>query len=194
MDATLRVPASQLVSRVPMSVRKGLHFLMQRQRPEGAWEPLWFGNEAAPDEANLTYGTARVLLGLLAWRLADGQPARRAVQWLLMSQNRDGSWGGQAGLPGSVEETALAIDALAAWLEQVPKRHGEWLVSASIHKGLHWLVDAVQTDNLTPTPIGLYFARLWYFERLYPMIFATQALRRAFRVLFHTSEGSPLVP
>lgn len=31
---------------------------------------------------------------------------------------------------------------------------------------------------LTPAPIGFYFAKLWYFERLYPYIFATAAAGR----------------
>jgi squalene-hopene/tetraprenyl-beta-curcumene cyclase len=30
-----------------------------------------------------------------------------------------------------------------------------------------------------PTPIGFYFAKLWYFERLYPLAFAVAALGRA---------------
>ncbi|MCH7687840.1 MAG: hypothetical protein IH899_14345 [Planctomycetes bacterium] len=32
------------------------------------------------------------------------------------------------------------------------------------------------------TPIGFYFAKLWYFERLYPLIFTTSALRAACRL------------
>ena len=31
---------------------------------------------------------------------------------------------------------------------------------------------------LPPAPIGFYFAKLWYFERLYPLIFATAAAGR----------------
>ena len=27
-----------------------------------------------------------------------------------------------------------------------------------------------------PSPIGFYFARLWYFEKLYPLIFTAAAL------------------
>lgn len=190
MDPSLRVPAAQLLGRIPPAVRTALHFLRKHQLSDGAWEPLWFGNETAPDEANLTYGTSRVLHAWVAWNLANDAAARRAVQWLLKAQNRDGSWGGHVGVPGSVEETALATDALLVWLEQVPKRHGEWSVSASIDRGLAWLLDTVEAGDLSPTPIGLYFARLWYFERLYPIIFVTQALRRAFRILFHTPEES----
>jgi squalene-hopene/tetraprenyl-beta-curcumene cyclase len=34
-----------------------------------------------------------------------------------------------------------------------------------------------------PTPIGFYFAKLWYFEKLYPLIFTVGALGRATRTL-----------
>jgi squalene-hopene/tetraprenyl-beta-curcumene cyclase len=34
-----------------------------------------------------------------------------------------------------------------------------------------------------PAPIGFYFARLWYYERLYPRIFTLTALGQAARVL-----------
>ena len=30
-----------------------------------------------------------------------------------------------------------------------------------------------------PAPIGFYFAKLWYFEALYPLIFTVAALRKA---------------
>ncbi|MCS7015551.1 MAG: squalene--hopene cyclase [Gemmatales bacterium] len=191
MVPALRVPAAELLTQLPRAIRSGFSFLRDQQREDGAWQPLWFGNEAAVDEANLTYGTARVLHAWLAWQRAEDSAARRAVQWLLLAQNQDGGWGGHIGLPSTVEETALALDALLAWLEQVPKRHGEWVVSAKIARGLEWLLDAVAANDFAPSPIGLYFARLWYYEKLYPLIFATQAVRRAFSVLFHTSEENP---
>jgi len=37
-------------------------------------------------------------------------------------------------------------------------------------------VESVAWKN--PSPIGFYFAKLWYYEKLYPMIFATGALER----------------
>jgi hypothetical protein len=42
---------------------------------------------------------------------------------------------------------------------------------------------------LPAAPIGLYFSSLWYHERLYPYIFATEALTGACRRL--TQEPSP---
>ena len=33
--------------------------------------------------------------------------------------------------------------------------------------------------SLPASPIGFYFAKLWYFEKLYPLIFTAGALARA---------------
>ena len=35
-----------------------------------------------------------------------------------------------------------------------------------------------QGRRTAPSPIGFYFANLWYFEELYPLIFAAVALYR----------------
>jgi len=34
-----------------------------------------------------------------------------------------------------------------------------------------------QGNSTAASPIGFYFASLWYFEELYPLVFATAALR-----------------
>jgi squalene-hopene/tetraprenyl-beta-curcumene cyclase len=36
-------------------------------------------------------------------------------------------------------------------------------------------------EEWTPSPISFYFAKLWYYERLYPQIFTVGALSRAER-------------
>ncbi|MDC0294381.1 hypothetical protein OAK98_03200, partial [Mariniblastus sp.] len=49
--------------------------------------------------------------------------------------------------------------------------------------GIRWLLEATESNLITePWPIGFYFAKLWYFEKLYPLIFATSALNRALRL------------
>ena len=49
-----------------------------------------------------------------------------------------------------------------------------------IENGLKWLIEAVETDCFQiDWPIGFYFAKLWYHERLYPQIFTVAALGRA---------------
>jgi len=46
-------------------------------------------------------------------------------------------------------------------------------------KGARWLIEKVESGEWRrPSPIGFYFAKLWYFERLYPQIFTVAALGR----------------
>jgi squalene-hopene/tetraprenyl-beta-curcumene cyclase len=155
------------------AMRRGLDHLLRTQRPDGSWSPLWFGNQYAPDDENPTYGTARVLAAYRDLRLLDSEPARRGLAWLLAAQNDDGGWGAWRGTPSSVEEASLALEVLAdAGPEAGPV----------VTRGLDWLMRQVEAGALCePTPIGFYFAKLWYFERLYPVVFALAALGRARR-------------
>jgi squalene-hopene/tetraprenyl-beta-curcumene cyclase len=42
-----------------------------------------------------------------------------------------------------------------------------------------WLAIRVEAGTVEqPSPIGFYFAKLWYFEALYPLIFAVSGLNR----------------
>jgi squalene-hopene/tetraprenyl-beta-curcumene cyclase len=152
-------------------IPKGLKYLSETQRPDGSWFPLWFGNQHAPDDENPTYGTARVLAAYRDLDMMTSEPARRGIAWLLAVQNADGGWGGAAGTPSSIEETALAVELL---LDAGSEAEG------AVNKGLAWLVQQVESGGLNnPTPIGFYFAKLWYFEKLYPIIFTVAALGRA---------------
>jgi squalene-hopene/tetraprenyl-beta-curcumene cyclase len=164
-------PVDPLSHHLYLSVQEGLAYLARQQRPDGSWLPLWFGNQHAPNDENPTYGTARVLAAYRDLAIMDSGPARRGVAWLLAAQNADGGWGGAAGAPSSVEETALAVEVL---LDAGPD------AAAAVNTGLAWLVQQVETGGLhRPSPIGFYFAKLWYFERLYPIIFTVAALGRA---------------
>ena len=51
---------------------------------------------------------------------------------------------------------------------------------AIAEKGLAWLVSAVENGRHgESSPIGFYFAKLWYYETLYPLIFTVAALGQA---------------
>jgi squalene-hopene/tetraprenyl-beta-curcumene cyclase len=166
---------------VAHSKRRALHYLHRSQRADGSWVPLWFGNQHVAGEVNPTYATARVL-SCLAQLEPQGESAERARTWLLKAQRVDGSWGGGGDSPGSIEETGLALEALG--------RCGEATVAESITRGIAAVMRlSQQGEQWPPAPIGFYFAKLWYFERLYPLIFATGGLSRT--VGQYRAAGSP---
>jgi squalene-hopene/tetraprenyl-beta-curcumene cyclase len=159
-----------------LPIARGLAYLTKQQRPDGSWLPLWFGNQHAPDDINPVYGTARVLaayrdLGLWDLGLWDSPECQRGVAYLLSVQNADGGWGGAKDCPSSVEETALAVEVLL-----------DLANAEATQRGVAWLVEAVESGRFREaSPIGFYFAKLWYFEKLYPLIFTVAALGRAVR-------------
>ena len=112
---------------------------------------------------------------------------QKAICWLLSAQDVDGSWGANKSIKPSIEETALAVDALAGLLNilavtsekdytmHLPVKQ----MRSQALKGAAWLVKRIENvTSLTPSPIGLYFARLWYFEELYPVIFTLSAMTK----------------
>lgn len=146
-------------------IARGERYLAESQKADGSWIPLWFGNQRAPMQENPVYGTSRVLLHAGTqrdWILAR----KRGFEWLRGAQNPDGGWGGAPGIPSTIEETALAVEALAP--------------EGGLEKALAWLAERTAGGTrFDPAPLGLYFAKLWYWERLYPIIFTAAALGRA---------------
>lgn len=158
-------------TRIERAIAHGLRYLGRRQRADGSWLPLWFGNQNVVNDENPLYGTARVLMAYRDLGLLNSDVAQCGLRWLASQQNDDGGWGGQRKAPSSVEETALAVDALCI-------DHNGF--ESSRNRGLQWLIDRVQDGSIAePSPIGFYFAKLWYFERLYPLTFTVSALRQA---------------
>jgi squalene-hopene/tetraprenyl-beta-curcumene cyclase len=166
-----------LRARVDRAAGRAIDYLRRVQRPDGAFVPLWFGNQAAAGEENPVLGTARVIaaLGLLEGRRSDvAAMLASARRWLLSAQNPDGGWGGDRGVHSSIEETALAIGALCV--------AGRDEVEAAIAAGCEWLQSATADGTRFPAaPIGLYFAKLWYSEALYPLLFTVSGLANVCR-------------
>jgi len=158
---------------------RGLRYLARSQRSDGSWAPLWFGNQHHPEEENPVYGTAKVLLAYRDLGMPNDPAAERGMAWLLVNQRADGGWGAaglpaQAAnrLPSSVEETALAVEAVLSANSPA--------AAAAAERGLLWLVEKVEKKGyLDCSPIGFYFAKLWYYEKLYPLIFTVSALGTA---------------
>ena len=87
-----------------------------------------------------------------------------------------GGWGGCAPSPdrevtASVEETGLCLEALAGTAH-----------TGAVQRAVDWMLDRVEGGEwMHPSPIGFYFAKLWYFERLYPLVAAAGGLGAAAR-------------
>ena len=159
-----------LMTRIEKAIARGFRFLDSVQRDDGSWLPLWFGNQFAKDDENPLYGTAKVLAAYRACGFEQSAVVQKGYEWVLTNQNQDGGWGGMAGTVSSVEETGLAIECLV----------GGKTDPNALSRGLEWIVQRVRSGAVAETaPIGFYFAKLWYFEKLYPLIFAASALNLA---------------
>jgi squalene-hopene/tetraprenyl-beta-curcumene cyclase len=171
-------------------IENAFAYLRGKQNGDGSWFPLWFGNQDRSDEENPVYGTAKVLLAYHAWGKSEDPMAQQGYQWLVNQANSDGGWGsgvnnsrnaaGQLCINRSgsgVEETALAIETLLT----APKSE---LTQNTVNKGLEWMIRSVENGSFKDcSPIGFYFAKLWYHERLYPVIFTVSALGAAMKRL-----------
>ncbi len=164
-------------------------FLATAQREDGRFVPLWIGNQAAPNEENPLYGTAQVVRALAADPAAGAAAApdlARAVRWIVGAQNVDGGFGAAPGVASSIEETAIALEALTDAVDDRRLDAAERArVQASFDPAVRFLAERTDRGTCFPAaPIGLYFARLWYAERLYPILFvvgALEAQRRRWR-------------
>ena len=182
--------------RIDHATDRAVLYLLDHQREDGAFVPLWFGSQAATHQENPLVGTSRVLRAIADVRPRASLPwadaGRRSVDWLLETQAPGGGFGAAPDLTPSIEETALAVDALAAWalMKRDTADGADEALSASVERGVEWLV--AHTDRGTrfdPTPIGLYFAKLWYSEQLYPLVFTVAALHLGRKLL--TAPATP---
>lgn len=178
-------------ARVRWMEERAQKYLRRTRRPDGSWLPLWFGNQHERDDINPTYGTAKVALALACsdpYGLLPG-----ALDWLRLGQNEDGGWGGGKDSPSSIEETALALDALAtgaAALRETGCETASWL--PILKRGFEWLAKATADGHaFPPSPIGFYFAKLWYFEKLYPQVWTVSALEALMHFTAPSSRRAP---
>jgi squalene-hopene/tetraprenyl-beta-curcumene cyclase len=181
------------------AVERGLRHLAARQRADGRFVAQWFGNEHHPHGENPVIGTAQVLLACEELCRLESDVALAAARWLHTAQHSSGGWGPpRAPLDYSgdddgfrawrandalarfcsVEETALAVQAL------MPFAESSQATARAVANGLEWLTRAVEQDaQRHGAVVGFYFNRLWYHERLYPLVFADGALSKAVRQL-----------
>jgi halimadienyl-diphosphate synthase len=104
------------------SVQKILRFLKRVQTSNSYWFDKWHSSPY--------YTTSHAIIECAGF--AD-EIALSAVDWILKTQNEDGSWGFY--LP-TAEETAYCLQALAIW-----RRNGGQVSPAILKKGATWLID-----------------------------------------------------
>lgn len=165
-----QLPAD-LFRRCERSSQRLVNFMERTQTQEGAWVPLWFGDQQAADEHSPVYGTATAVDYFSS---SENDRIKRMAQkglgYLLSVQNTDGGWGGAKGVASKVTLTARTLAALA--------QYGDVPLEV-IEKGFDFLYQAYRQGNLYKRePIGLYFARLWYSEDLYNITFLLNAFKR----------------
>ncbi len=147
-------------------------YLERAQAKDGRWMPLWFGHQDVQDGRNPVVGTARVVDALRqaeVWSeaLGVGGIRNKGEAWLVARQREDGGW--SAGNVSTAEETALAVIALT---------DGGAACEEAVRRGCAWLVANWEAGAASPAPIGLYFALLWYHEKMYPLVWTLEALGR----------------
>lgn len=162
--------------RIDRAVKKALSYLYSRQHNAGFWLPLWFGNPNAKGQVNPVYGTARVVLSLAGMdECKTEKMIQLAVDYLVKMQKQDGSWSADGICESSVEETALAVGALAALRCCRGAILNPPALEEAVERAMMWIVGHENAENKS-APIGLYFARLWYYEQNYRFIFMVLAI------------------
>ena len=203
-------PQTPSQNQIERAMHRGRSYLTRKQQLDGSWLPLWFGNQDHSQEENPIYGTAKVLLAYAELSIMDDPAAQAGLKYLMENQNADGGWGGGSSIPykggfsspvanctgrkladpnptfvcSSMEETSLALEALV-------QCGGVRICTATIMRGFEWLITSIERGNLDCSwPIGFYFAKLWYHERLYPPIFSLAALGSVLQQFEHYGTAS----
>lgn len=159
----------KLAKKLDSAILKLLRFLKKSRDLEQVWSPLWFGDQGAEKQTNRVYGTSVVLESLAGYPDIDYLTAP-ALDWLCKARNDRKKWGGEAGSASMFETSAKALAALSLY----PQTKEFAVESAEV-----LAAEFIENDGIIKSsPIGLYFASLWYDERLYPLLFAVPALSR----------------
>lgn len=137
-----------LRERVIQAKKRILRYLQHVQREDGAFIPLWFGDQTNPTKEAPAYGSAVVLSHLKGEQLPFLEKTRA---YLNLIRGKDGLW-------GTVSVSARCATAL--------NMDGSFLKTYAEHP-----------ETLSLEPIGLYFAHLWYSEELYAPIFLAKAVK-----------------
>jgi squalene-hopene/tetraprenyl-beta-curcumene cyclase len=183
------------------AVEQGIDWLLALQNRDGGLPTFCRGWGRLPFDRSCPDITAHAVQAWARWRAAVSPALQRrmvraegrALVYLRRSQRSDGSWVplwfGSQGSPreeNPLYGTACVLKGFAdekgrqflrsaepVGVEELALRLG------ATGLGLDALLEQTGEGRFFPArPIGLYFASLWYSEKMYPLIFTVEALRR----------------
>jgi halimadienyl-diphosphate synthase len=141
------------------SVHKIIQFLRKTKTDRHFWVDKW--------HASAYYPTAHAIMACAGF---ENDLVAESVEWLLKSQNANGSWGTY--IP-TAEETAYALQALWVWNEKVAR-----IPKATFRNGVRWL-----EEHLDPPYPPLWIGKCLYNPRLVIRSAVISALTLAQKIL-----------
>jgi squalene-hopene/tetraprenyl-beta-curcumene cyclase len=169
LDRTRHVPG------VAEAIARGVRWTVGMQSRDGGWgafdadntqrlvEKLPFCDFGAVIDPPSADVTAHVVEMLAQQGLADGEPARRGIAWLLAAQERDGSWFGRWGanyvygtgavvpalVAAGVDRSDPAVRRAVAWLEAHQNEDGGWGEDLRSYRDDTWRGRGTSTPSQT---------------------------------------------
>lgn len=127
-------------------VQKVISFLRRERMDEGYWVDKWHSSPYYPTGHAIVLAT-----GFIDELVSD------AVDWVIRTQNADGSWGFYA---PTAEETAYCLQALLTWHQQ-----GHSVPLDVLSRGARWLMAHIEPP----------YAPLWIGKSLYSLTLVVQS-------------------
>ncbi|MBP3953800.1 2,3-oxidosqualene cyclase [Gemmata sp. G18] len=161
-------------ARVDRAIRRGARFLLDRQRPDGAFPGAW--------GVYLTYGTFHAVRGLRAAGYGHIPALQRAANWLTQHQKPDGGWGEhyagclrQEYAEHPESQATMTSWAVLALCEVVGAGH------AAVRRGAEWLAAHQSEAGVYPREAvnGVFFGTAMLDYDLYRAYFPAWALAAA---------------
>jgi squalene-hopene/tetraprenyl-beta-curcumene cyclase len=156
------------------AVKKAIHFLREKQEPDGAWFGRW--------GVNYIYGTMLVLRGLEAIGVDYHEPfVQQAAEWLRMIQNPDGGWGESCASydDSTVKGVGASTPSQTAWAIMGLLAANDTR-SDCVARGMAYLLRTQKKDGSWDEPLytGTGFPRVFYlmyhmYRQYFPLIALT---------------------